>query len=423
MITLGEYETRTIQHEAPPVDVRDQLTRDLQDRLEMLWLAGGLLRLRTQKWVGVVRLPGLALRIVPKLAGEELDVLTMLAVVSGLPLHELPQLERDVASGSDGQLLDLLCRLLCREARSILTSGPLQDYREVREDLGVLRGRLDIARQTTQHFGRVDVLACAHEQFDHDVIENRLIRAALSVARRVATDAGLRRSAAALFQQFDALAPGPLPTPADVRRMLTYDRRNHHYRQAHVWGLAILEGHRIVRPFDDDGDAVSVFLLNMNELFELFVEWLVRTCMIGSDVDVVAQHRDASILWRGARSWGAVRPDLLVRSADRALAIDAKYKRYDLKRLAIGDVYQLFLYAHAFLGFTAVPRSLLLYPSLSQAEELEVQLRPRGVAEASVHCLGVSLPPLLAALRDSTSESLVAELRKRLLTAAGIPLL
>ena len=52
------------------------------------------------------------------------------------------------------------------------------------------------------------------------------------------------------------------------------------------------------------------------------------------------------------------------------VAVDAKYKLYDQRKLDSGDVYQGFLYAYAFSGAgeLAVPTAVLLYPSSTRVE-------------------------------------------------------
>lgn len=400
MIELREYETYTVPWPALPAKaVRDRLALELKDRLEMAWLVDGQLRIRAREWVGVVRIGSTSVRILPKLAGDDLDVLTMLALVSGVPLAELPSLDRQVSVGRSGELLEMICRLLCREARAVLAAGPLQDYRVTSDDLAVLRGRLEIHRQATRHFGRVDVLACRYQEFDHDVVDNQLLREGLAVARTAAVDASVRAEATGLFGSFQQIAPGRCPQPAELRRQLQYDRRNQHYRQGHVWALALLEGHRLNEPFRDEGERTSVFLLNMNRQFESFVEWLLAAAFRGTGFTVVPQYRDSSILWHGGHRWGSIRPDVLLRHHDGDLAVDAKYKRYDLKRVAVGDLYQLFLYCQAYRGLGDTPTALLVYPSVGLAEDITIDLRPHAAVEAKVECFGIALPALLESMR------------------------
>jgi hypothetical protein len=62
-------------------------------------------------------------------------------------------------------------------------------------------------------------------------------------------------------------------------------------------------------------------------------------------------------------------PDLLVEPpTGQRIPADAKYKRYDDRRVDRGDVYQAFLYAFAYAHpTTGAPSSLILYPATSSS--------------------------------------------------------
>ncbi len=83
-LTLSEYDEREVHHPPPSLRAREALDRELGRRLQLTWLADDRLRIRTSSWVGIVRLPdGTPVRIVPKLAGDELQVLYMVGLVGG----------------------------------------------------------------------------------------------------------------------------------------------------------------------------------------------------------------------------------------------------------------------------------------------------------------------------------------------------
>ena len=102
----------------------------------------------------------------------------------------------------------------------------------------------------------------------------------------------------------------------------------------------------------------------------MFVFRLVDTLVAKADVRVHYQRADRSIILNAStgQPYARVVPDILVeRRADATtrLAIDAKYKLYDERRLSSGDVYQSFLYAYAY-GDTSgqtLPTALVVYPS------------------------------------------------------------
>ena len=102
--------------------------------------------------------------------------------------------------------------------------------------------------------------------------------------------------------------------------------------------------------------------------------------------------------------YARVVPDLLIEATDPTLAarvaVDAKYKRYDERKLDSGDVYQGFLYAYAFSGAggRVRPSALLLYPSSTRSSQA-VRLRVRSAqtsADAEILALGFSIPEALA---------------------------
>jgi len=290
--------------------------------MEVLWLANGRVRIQSFQWVGVVRLPdGRSIRIIPKLAGDELRVLAMLGFVGGLPAAEITQLQRDLETSVDRDGLELLCHLLAAASSRLLSSGPFQDYRNHRDTLPYVRGRLDLRRQAFMHYGRIDMLACEFQEFDHDVLENRLLRTALERARLLSRNPELRRRCAMLHDEFLAMAPGPVPHASEIKRNLHYDRRNEHYRAAHVWALALLEGQGVDKPFRDAGFAISTFLIDMNSLFERFATWLVTRSLSSNAVSVHPQHRDRTVLKSRGRPWGTLKPDMLVSAAGSNLAV------------------------------------------------------------------------------------------------------
>jgi 5-methylcytosine-specific restriction enzyme subunit McrC len=139
----------------------------------------------------------------------------------------------------------------------------------------------------------------------------------------------------------------------------------------------------------------------MNRLFEQFVTWLFTHAYEDSDIQVSAQARDRSLLWRGDARWGDVVPDILVRGRSERMAVDAKYKRYDIKRVSPGDLYQLFLYAQAYGGFGETPTAVLVHPTAEPSSSERLELRVAGAARAAVVTLPLQLPAMLDKLKTA----------------------
>ncbi len=402
---LCEWESRVFEGVALTPTSRAhaaRLAEGREPRLQIDELRDGL-RVRARSWVGVVRLDGLEIRIVPKLAGEQLGLVRLLEQVSGL--DGLARLAGEAGLHLAGDnLLDLVALLFAEACEGVLRRGLLAGYVEREEDLPVVRGRILADRQVLRRFGRLDQIVCRFDELEHDLDENRLLAVTLRVAHRRVSAPAVRRRLARLRAILDPICDLTQLDLQTVRTELAYNRLNTHYEQAHALAWLLLDGlgvEDLLVPGETRGFA---FLLDMNLLFERFVERIVRRVLPAEEFRVRYQASHGSILWNATaqRPYAHVIPDLLVEERSRRdarLAIDAKYKLYDERRLDPSDVYQTFLYAYG-LGARAEgrpPAALILYPA--SGEELRrvgLQIRsPLGFPGAEVHALAIPIPAAL----------------------------
>jgi 5-methylcytosine-specific restriction enzyme subunit McrC len=390
------------------LSVRDRaLARELGDgsagRLVVEELREGV-RLRSSSWIGVVRFEQLEVRVEPKLAGDSLRVVQMLEVTRGLEALRRNSGVRELhAQGAD--LFDLIACLLADECERLVKGGLLHGYVEEEDDLPAARGRILWDRQVLRRPGRVDRLACRFDELRQDVVENRLLAAALaSCARRVRHEGVAKRARELEALLREVCDPEALTTP-DVTG-LVYDRLNTHYREAHALAKLVLAG----KGTDDllaTGDRrCFAFLLDMNALFERLMEVVLRFALGAEPLRVHAQQRNRSILWDVTRQrpYAPVIPDFVVEPRDGPgprLTVDAKYKTYDERQLATSDVYQGFLYAFAYAGGDRAPRALVVHPSEKPSGSHRQLLVRTGTSapDAYLEVVGVYIPTLLEELR------------------------
>jgi len=424
---LSEWETRTFPGIALSEGDRGLLARlgeEAESRLVVDELRDGL-RVRARSWVGVVRLETVELRILPKLAGEQLGLVQMLEVTEGL--EGLWRLEADATLDvSGGSLLDLVALLFAEATEGVLRRGLMPDYQEREEDLPVVRGRILADRQVLRRFGRLDRIECRFDELEQDVDENRLLVAALRVAvRRVVTPGVQRR----LGRLRAVLEPVCTPEAADLRTLrhsLTYNRLNTHYKQAHTLAWLILDALGVDDLLTPGSTRSFAFLLNMNRLFEQFVERLLEAVLGGVGYRVDGQLVHSSIIWNATteKYYARVIPDILIRLPKRPsarLAVDAKYKLYDQKKIASADVYQAFLYAYALSKGTdhhteapaRLPTSILIYPSATSAtQQLALEVRPlQAPPGARILALGLSIPAALSEFKARKPGPITEKLR------------
>lgn len=383
-------------------------------RLSLRWLAGNVLEVIADSYVGVVELDCVTIWIRPKLVGTELEVLQMVNYAAGLGALRHVGGAQQLDAGRN--LRDLLCRLLNDEADRLLRHGLRRDYVRRDQSLAMLRGRLRIAQQVQRHPGRVDVLECRFDELSADIPDNQLCAAALAMAARCAIDPVVRAKARVLADEYAGYCTGAGVDARLIAQTLTYNRSNGHYRAAHQWALLLLQVGGFARLFAETGDTVPSFLIDMNKLFELFITRLLRDAMEGTGIRVLAQDPLKGAICRpDGTTYTAIIPDIQLDHDGCRTSIDAKYKLYGEKRVSPNDLYQSFAYAQALddAGEGSAPRTAyVLYAAAADRPADTVQLRRRnGSIAAQVTSISINVPRILALLGAGNRDTAIAPLQ------------
>ncbi len=397
LVELSEWDERFIPNAAlSPSDRRlaDELLR--LRRLTIDELTSGL-RIRSQSWVGLVRFERFDLRVVPKLADGNIRLVQLLTLTGGLKATWQSAAIRTLRPERTADLLDLLSALLVRECERILAGGVLHDYIEREEALNVVRGRFLADRQWRRRFGQLDLLECRFDDHDSDIDENRLLAFVLGASRKLVRDGTLRRRVLSLYEQFASIC-GEDIDPRDLRSRLVYHRLNAHYAGAHELCWLILDAMGVADLLAPGPLQSRVFLIDMNLLFERFVQKLIEFS-VGTSCKVQYQMKTRTVLWEVDRNrpYSSVIPDFVLVKPAGSVAVDAKYK--PTPKLDNADIYQCFLYAQAFDSPGETSRAYLVVPSLGVAlEHSQLEVRNvQGAKKARLHRIGV---PVAAAVDE-----------------------
>lgn len=366
------------------------------------------LRVHSRAWVGIVRFESLEIRVVPKLTGENLGLVEMLEFASGLDgLRRLRGQRTLEAAGN--QLLDLMALLLAEACEGLLKHGLLADYVEWEEDLAYVRGRLLGDRQILRRFGQIDRLECRFDEHLQDIDENRLLAFTLDLCLLRITSEAVKQRVRRLKAIFDVVCDAAGLNLHACRKRLVYHRLNEQYREPHMLAWLILDSIGVRDVFDVGNTRCFAFLIDMNTLFERFVYRVVDEITRAYGIRVRYQHSDRSIIWNAGanRPYARVIPDLLLDRRDgrgTRLAIDAKYKTYDERKLASDDIYQSFLYAHAYCtGDQGGRLALLLYPATEElSAPLRLRIRNSRDEAAEIVAMGIRIPQILSECRKRT---------------------
>ena len=308
-------------------------------------------QVKAHNYVGSINAAGLQVLVRPKIPLRNLFLLLEVG------LKERDWQDETVRFETIGDLLPALVSFLARTTETTLARGLYHSYREQRDRLVALRGRIDIARQLAQP-GVVIPAACRFTEFTADLIENSYLKAAVSRSLRVAGVQPVDRRR--LMQHLVTLEDvGDVPHRHTDDDRVVFTRLNEHYKPA--LRLARLVLANLTLRDAVGGTQASSFMLDMNELFERFVTERLRRALRGR-LDVKAQHVDH--LGRERDSHGKernleIKPDLLFQAdGSHRFVADIKYKLTD--DTASGrhpDYYQLLAYTTAL----DLPEGVLIY--------------------------------------------------------------
>lgn len=423
-VDLEEWSSRDVPGYGPP-SPSDQALGDTlggrESKLHLQWLHDGTLRIGSRSWIGVVRLDQVEIRIRPKYAGGDRGVLQMLDFASGVGALRRVDSLRTLAVGAPN-LADLICLLLAEEAEAIIREGILQDYITHEDAISVVRGRLLAEQQARRRYGQLDQIECRYDDYETDILENRIVAAGLEAAYALCSDPRIARRVRRCLAAFlDVCRPAGSNDLEAATFRLEYGRRNGNYQAAHQWALLLLQ-RRYVEDLYLQGQRSSfAFLLDMNVLFERYIAHLVETSCFGRGIAVDVQRSRSSIIVDAAtgQSYSTVRPDVVLRFASgnvrAARPLDTKYKLYDGKKVDSSDIYQCLLYSYAFTDGSdlAERRAILVYPSKHTAERSRVRVQTVGGGKGpSLAVVGFDLAASVARvavgdIRDSRLVELV----------------
>ncbi len=361
------------------------------------------IRITTRSWIGVVRLDSLEIRVLPKLAGNHVNVIEMLELTSGINLLRQFANVHQLKTDADN-LFELISTLLVTEAERLLQAGLLSDYVTEESATTCVRGRILVADQVLKRFAQVDRVHCRFDERTQDIDANRVIAAALAVCRRHVTGYSIKHRINRCLSGFSECCETVIADGVSVLSRIDYDRLNSHYRPAHKLADLILRNSG-AEEFTSTGQSnVYSFLLNMDVLFEQFVEAVLVHACRGQGIQSQFQRSDGSVI-RDAdtgEAFAKIRPDVLLKSSTNSFVVpvDAKYKRLDDFKIDNADIYQAFLYCFAFCNPNQPKHAFVLYPASSVAgatKRLRIDCKQNSSAVLSV--VGIHIPTIIAEIR------------------------
>lgn len=310
-------------------------------------------------FVGVIRAPGgFQIEVLPKLgklgeggAGEARRLLIDMLRC----LREFRHLKTESAniSATHMPLLEVFISEFLRTVSDVVKRGLRSDYSGKQDNLFALRGKLLVAQHLRQNLYRADRFFTEHDEFSTNRPENRLIHTALRRVLALSNSQSNQQLARELGFVFADVPVSPQPR-TDFQRV-RLDRGMGCYADALAWASLILADES---PLTGSGAYRAPSLLfPMEAVFEAFVAKHLAK-QLAPPLILKTQARTHHLVGHLGQHWFRLKPDLLVRQADRdVLVLDTKWKLLDGSKangadkygLAQSDFYQLHAYGHSYL--------------------------------------------------------------------------
>lgn len=366
MRRLNLAEFRTEQAVTLSVEERDALRRLHPGiRIEPTLGSEGRYDLTPDQRIGLVCLPNLLIEVRPKLPLSSVLFLVSYACDTASWFEQQPEFAHDL------DLVEVLAIMLARMVQQATRRGLLSGYRCEDESLQAPRGRIRFDEQIRRHLGVSPPIEVRHDIFTSDVVENRLLLAALATMDRILLRGASAKRELFWAQRLFGAVKRMHYTPAAIPEVI-FTRLNSHYQPA--VSLATLLLRSVSLDLGAGTVRGSAFLIDMNSVFERFVRSALRDALKVNAVRFPerppTEHLDEARLV-------PLKPDLCLLENRRIVWVgDAKYKRLPVGGYQNADLYQLLAYAVAL----ALPGGMLIYAAdtgVSGAEHVIVEAGKR----------------------------------------------
>lgn len=287
--------------------------------------------------VGVARVGDLTVELRPKVGIAAVLFLVSYALDPRSWRAEHASLSREA------NLAEAVVPLFARTVQQAIRPGLLHSYRSCEDTLPTVRGRVRMADQFRTRRGLPLPVEVLYDDFTPDILENQLLRTAVDTLGRLhLRHRHSRMTLAQLHQQLNGIST-VVPNTREVPEP-RWTRLNERYRSAVALARLIITTAGLEAR--SGGEDASVFLVNMNTVFERFIRVALREHLL-VDASTFPAAAGGRALHLDIEHTTPLEPDLSWWIAGRCtFAGDCKYKRPE-GTIPNADVYQMLAYLTA----------------------------------------------------------------------------
>ena len=310
----------------------------------------GLYEVKAKHKVGVLRYGKLELRIIPKVP------VARLLYLASFHVDEKAWRQVETLLGDVDDPLSAIAHALVFHSRGALKPTPLQGYVTHEESSRRIRGRIMFESQLSKRAGVQLPVDLRFDEYELGIIENRVIVAALQTVAHFVVDRSIQRQLRRLYLQLADVEPW---SAGQRIPQIVIGRMNARYAPALALARLVLDRRSL--EYSAQRSTGTAFLLNMNVVFESYLEAALRNALERIGGRVKGQYR-LSLDYDNNIS---IRPDITWWREGKCVAvIDAKYKRTTNNEFPNADTYQMLAYCTRL----SLKRGILVYADLDGTE-------------------------------------------------------
>lgn len=280
-----------------------------------------------------------------------------------------------------------------RVMRRLRRGGFPKQYVSHADDLRMVRGRIDIAKNVSRRSIDDSKISCVYDDLSDNWALNQAVKYVCAKLAPIARKFESERILVAALATMHGVDP-KWWAPSDLRARTTHIHDREMRALIHLTELFLSGMRPSVRSSDGrrpGGDSVFGLIFDMNELFESFVCHVLKGMRFDFDAHVVAARRTRMVeaekpigspVWNERERFDTF-SDIVVRSGDGTvcLVIDTKYKIMDLEHGHFGisnsDVYQIMAYEMIHRQSGNAAHGVLLYPQVGD-HPVRMKYKVRG---------------------------------------------
>jgi 5-methylcytosine-specific restriction enzyme subunit McrC len=266
----------------------------------------------------------------------------------------------DVATEEFENMHNLFAAILAKGIGQQLKQGLYREYLNKRENMAVMRGKIDMSGTIKNKIARQQILSCEYDDLSENNLLNQILKTTVMILLRLSkVDTEYKdalKKEMLFFSNVDTIEP------ASIRwSSIRFQRNNQTYRMLVSICQLILEGMLLTTEEGEYKLASFIDEQRMCRLYEKFIlEYYIKEFPMLS-------ARALQIPWVLDDGIGTMLPvmqsDITLSYGERVLIIDAKYYshttqvKYDVHTLHSGNLYQIFTYVKIWILSLEISRT------------------------------------------------------------------